>query len=71
MIYWHLKTLLLSGVVNFRLVPWSSFVKFPFIEIKAIDDRQWEHLQYEVQETENNTLSFLCRDFEASVEDVG
>lgn len=59
-----------SGVVNFRLAPWSSFVQFPFIEIKAIGDRQWEHLQYEVQEAENNTLSFVCRDFEASVEDV-
>ena len=57
-----------DGVVNFSLVPWSSFVQFPLIEIRAIGDRQWEHLQYEVRETENNTLSFVCRDFDASVE---
>jgi len=58
-----------DGVVNFSLVPWSSFVQFPLIEIRAIGDRQWEHLQYEVRETENNTLSFVCRDFDASIED--
>jgi hypothetical protein len=58
-----------EGVVNLRLVPWSSFVQFSLIEIKPISDRQWEHLKYEVGEIEENTLSFLCRDFNAAISD--
>lgn len=59
-----------SGVVNLRLVPWSSFVQFPLIEIRSIGDRHWENIKYEVKELENNALSFFCRDFDVTIKDV-
>jgi hypothetical protein len=60
-----------SGVVSLRLVPSSSFVQFPFLEIRSIRDRHWENLRYEVEDTEGNTLSFFCKDFEVTLKEAG
>jgi hypothetical protein len=59
-----------SGVVSLRLVPSSSFVQFPFLEIRSIRDRHWENLRYEVEDIESNTLSFFCKDFDATLKEV-
>lgn len=56
-----------SGVVSLRLVPASSFVQFPFLDIRSIGDRHWENLRYEVEDAEGNSLSFFCKDFEATL----
>lgn len=48
----------------------SSLSEFdmPFIKIENISELQWEHLNYKVKD-EDDTLSFLCRDFHVNIID--
>jgi hypothetical protein len=40
------------------------------LEIRDISDRQWDGVVYEVHNFENGGLSFLCRDFSATIRQV-
>lgn len=61
----HLK---FSGVLNLRITPPDRMViNLSSLEIFPIRDLQWEGVCYKVRETEDNTLSFLCRDFSAEL----
>ena len=39
----------------------------PLLEVRDISERQWEGVKFEVRDSENETISFLCRDFSFSV----
>jgi hypothetical protein len=41
-----------------------------WLEIRDISDRQWDGVVYKVHDFENRGLSFLCRDFSATVRQV-
>jgi hypothetical protein len=56
-----------SGVRNLK-VDFQGFMHFPLINIRSIRHYQWEKLNYEVEDAENNTFSFVCKDFEAFLE---
>jgi len=57
-----------SGVLNVRLTPPPRMLlSLSLLTISDVRDRQWEGVSYEVKETEHDTLSFLCRDFAASI----
>lgn len=57
------------GVERIHLIPQSSMVQFLMLEIRSIRDRQWENLKYEVKEKEEETISFYCESYEASIEE--
>jgi len=61
-------TLKFHGIRDLHLQQpsWSVFI-LTLIEITSIEDRQWESIKYSVNETEDETLSFLCQDFEMHV----
>ncbi|SRR6266699_2599603 len=67
------RRLLLSfqGVRDLRLIQpsWSEF-HMSLIEINSIRSQQWENLNYQVKETEEASLSFLCKHFDTTIEDV-
>ena len=42
----------------------------PLIEIEDISAKQWDAVTYEVCDQEHDSLSFLCRDFSASVREA-
>jgi len=58
-----------SGVRNLK-VDFQGFMHFPRIHIRSIHHYQWEKLNYEVEDVENRTFSFVCAAFEASLEKV-
>jgi hypothetical protein len=58
-----------SGVRNLK-VDFQGFMHFPRIHIRSIHHYQWEKLNYEVEDVENRTFSFVCATFEASLEKV-
>ena len=41
-----------------------------YLEIRDVSDRQWEGVVYKVHDFENGGLSFLCRNFSATVRQV-
>jgi hypothetical protein len=58
-----------AGVLNLRLTPPERrVIQFVLLEIHCVRDRQWEGVSYSVMETENHTISFLCREFSANIE---
>lgn len=65
----RLLTLGFEGVQNLRLVQpeWTLF-EMPVLEIQSIRERQMEDLNYEVRETDNDTVAFSCRTFSILVE---
>ncbi|HET6978763.1 MAG TPA: hypothetical protein VFI24_20695 [Pyrinomonadaceae bacterium] len=63
------KSLLLSfeGVRELKIQqPSLSLFQIPFIEIRSIQDSQWEKLNYKVQ-SENDSISFFCRSFSSEL----
>ncbi len=40
------------------------------IAVRDVSDRQWEQVAFEVKDTENDTISFLCHDFSFIVRDI-
>ena len=59
--------LIFYGVRNLK-VDFQGFTHFSLINIRSIRHYQWEKLNYEVEDAENNTFSFVCKDFEAHLE---
>lgn len=47
--------------------PSLSEFNIPFIKIDSIKDSQWEGLTYKVKDEEEDTFSFLCKNFEVDV----
>jgi hypothetical protein len=45
---------------------WSVF-EIPWIEISSIRARQWENLNYYINDPEEESISFMCAEFEAAV----
>ena len=45
-----------------------SILSLTLLEIFDIHDNQWEGLNYKVKETEDEKLSFFCKEFWVSVE---
>jgi len=33
------------------------------LDVRDASDRQWDKVAFEVRDTENDTMSFLCQDF--------
>lgn len=58
-----------SGVRNLK-VNFQGFMLFPLLHIRSIRHYQWEKLNYEVEDAENQALSFVCKSFEASLVEV-
>lgn len=59
-----------NSVVNLRLTPQpGTALSICQLEITPIKDLQWESVNYSVKEVEDDTLSFLCRDFSARIEE--
>lgn len=54
------------GVRNLKLGNIEGLYKL-FVEIELIKDHQLENLNYRVVESENNTFSFQCSDFNFTV----
>lgn len=60
-----------DGVVNLRLTPPQRMVlSMTQLEISSIKDMHWEGLKYSVKEVEDETISFLCHSFSASIIDA-
>ena len=57
------------GVEVLKLQP-QGLVQFGPLAIKSIRDYGWEHLKYQVEDSESNQLSFYCKSFEARIEEV-
>ena len=59
-----------KGVVNLQITPPERCpIYFSQLEIYSIKDRQWEGVRYSVKEVENDTISFLCKNFTVSIEE--
>ena len=57
-----------NGVLNLRLTPpMRMVIQLSDLEIRSVEERQWEGVTYSVKETEHDTISFLCHDFTAIV----
>jgi hypothetical protein len=55
-----------KGVTNFNFTqPSSSLVQIIQIEIRAIEDWQWENVRYKVIEVEDNVFILMCKEFDA------
>lgn len=46
-----------------------SFIQIPVLDIVSIKEYQWEGLKYRVADTEENQLSFYCKQFEVTLVD--
>jgi len=57
------------GVEVLKLQP-QGLVQFGPLAIKSMRDYGWEHLKYQVEDSESNQLSFYCKSFEARIEEV-
>lgn len=57
-----------TGVKDLKL-NLAGFLLFPHIAVRSIRHYQWERLNYEVEDAENQTFSFVCKTFEASLEE--
>ena len=57
-----------DGVRNVRLV--DQGLKAVLLEIADASPRQWEGVNYQIFDREGETISFLCRDFSASLQNV-
>ena len=55
---------------NVTEVQFNPALKCVVLEIRDVSARQWDSVKYEVRDSENQTLSFFCRDFSFSVRDV-
>lgn len=56
------------GVQNLRLTPpESSVIYLSQLSIINISDRQWENVNYIVEEKEDKTLSFACSSFDTRI----
>ena len=59
-----------QGVVNLQIKQeWSEFA-FSEIKVVSIQDHQWEQLNYKVYDEDEESISFFCRSFEASIKEV-
>lgn len=68
----HEKALMLTfhGVVELSLqMPRISQVLLP-LTVRSIRDWQWDSLNYEVNESEDDILSFFCESFDAMMVDI-
>lgn len=54
------------GVRNLT-VNFQGFMHFSLIRIRLIRHYQWEKLNYEVEDAEKHTFSFVCKEFKASL----
>ncbi len=54
------------GVRNLT-VNFQGFMHFSLIRIRLIRHYRWEKLNYEVEDAENHTFSFVCKQFTASL----
>ena len=57
-----------SGVTGLRLSHQYSLLQLPLLEIRSIKERQWEGLNYKVRGSDEQILSFYCRDFVATLD---
>ena len=57
-----------QGVRNIRFT--ASQLAQPLLEIRDVSSQQWDGVSYEVRDVENDTISFLCRDFSASLRET-
>jgi hypothetical protein len=65
----RLLKLKFEGVRDLRLIqPDWSLLELPVLEIHSIRERQMEGLNYEVRESDNDTVAFTCRTFSVLVE---
>ena len=57
-----------QGVRNIRFT--AVGLAQPLLEICDVSNQQWDGVSYEVRDRENDTISFLCRDFSASLREA-
>ena len=57
-----------QGVRNIRFT--AVGLAQPLLEIRDVSNQQWDGVSYEVRDRENDTISFLCRDFSASLREA-
>lgn len=55
-----------ENVIDFKFNP-NGFVEISLLEILSIREKQWENLKYRVVDTEENQLSFYCKQFEVEI----
>jgi hypothetical protein len=53
-------------VTTLKINP-HGFIQIPVFEIVSIQEYQWEGLKYRVSDTEENQLSFYCKQFEVEI----
>jgi hypothetical protein len=58
-----------SGVRDLK-VHFQGFMLLPVVHIRSIRQYQWEKLNYEVKDAENQSFSFVCENFKASLEEI-
>ncbi|HEY3266218.1 MAG TPA: hypothetical protein VGM37_04780 [Armatimonadota bacterium] len=56
------------GVRNLRIAqPEGAMLSGLYLDIRDIRNRQWEGIAFEVVETEEDVIHFICRSFEARI----
>jgi hypothetical protein len=46
----------------------ASGILQPLLEVGDVSSQQWDGVIYEFRDSENDTLFFLCRDFQVSIQ---
>lgn len=55
-----------DNVTTLKINP-HGFIQIPVLEIVSIQEYQWEGLKYRVSDTEENQLSFYCKQFDVEI----